>query len=99
MGFSGDNDDFTGDNVDTELELFTDIDESSVGSRFYRSGRVLRILVAHYELEKIGLGLRGQYYGMSHIWICFSSMWVGFMKFAGLLTTNRPLHPDRNTGA
>ena len=57
MGFSGDNDVFTGDNVNTELELFTDIDESSVGSSFYRSGRVLRIMVAHYELEnKLVLG-------------------------------------------
>ena len=36
--FSGDNDDFTGDIVDTEAELFTDIDELSVSSCFYRSG-------------------------------------------------------------
>ena len=46
MGFSGDNNDFTGDNIDTEMELFTIIDESSVGSRFYRSGHVLWIFVA-----------------------------------------------------
>ena len=29
----------------------------------------------------------------------FSSMGVGIIKVAGLLTTNRPLHQDRNTGA
>ena len=46
MGFSGDNDDFTGDTVDTELELFTDIDESSVSARFYRSGQVLWIFTS-----------------------------------------------------
>ena len=44
VGFYGDNDDFTVDSVDTVLELYTNIDESSVSSRFYRSGRVLRIL-------------------------------------------------------
>ena len=47
------------------------------------------------RVNKIGLGLGGQYYGMSQI---FHSMRAGFMKFLGLLKTNRPLHPDKNTG-
>ena len=52
VGFSGDNDDFTGDIVDTELEWFTDIDELSVSSCFYRSGRVC----GFYDLKKLDKG-------------------------------------------
>ena len=99
MGFARDNVEFTEDNIDTEMELFTVIDESSVGSRFYRSGRVLRIFVGSLRVRNYWSGVQG-----SGLWNVpcleiFSSIGVGIMKVAGLLTTNRPLHPNRNTGA
>ena len=51
MGFAWDNVEFTEDNIETEMELFTVIDESSVVLRFYRSGRVFRILVGSLRVK------------------------------------------------
>ena len=57
MCFSGDIDDFAGDIVDTEVELFTDIDELSVSSCFYRSGRVLWILQFKRTWTRVGVSI------------------------------------------
>ena len=52
--FSGDNDDFIGDIVDTELELFTDIDKLSVLLPTWTC------FCGFYDLKEVGQGLRGQ---------------------------------------
>ena len=58
MGFAGDNVEFTEDNIDTEMELFTVIDESSVVLSFYRSERVLRIFVGLLRVKSCWSGVQ-----------------------------------------
>ena len=58
MGFARDNDEFTEGNIDTEMELFTVIDESSVVLSFYRSERVLRIFVGLLRVKSCWSGVQ-----------------------------------------
>ena len=63
--FSGDNDDFTGDIVNTELGLFTDIEELSVSSCFYQSGQVW----GFHDSDASWTGVPGKLYGEYHIFL------------------------------